>query len=71
MAGNDPLGPVPKTQKSARKVGIQMQRCPKCKSENVTLWMGGKLGMIYVCKVCGYLGPVVVEDSPDSRDDLF
>ena len=47
-----------------------MQRCPKCKSVNITLWMGGKLGMIFICKDCGYKGPIV-EEFPDSRDDLF
>ena len=36
-------------------------QCPECGSKNITLWMGGRLGMIYLCKDCGYRGPVVAE----------
>ena len=37
-------------------------KCPECGSYSVTLWMGGKLGMIYFCKECGYRGPLVIEE---------
>ncbi|MBN2331374.1 MAG: hypothetical protein JXC85_06165 [Candidatus Aenigmarchaeota archaeon] len=46
-----------------------MLRCPKCKSGSISLWMGGKLGMIYFCKRCGYRGPIVVEEGPGRQDD--
>ena len=36
--------------------------CPACGSDDITLWMGAKLGMIYKCKKCGYTGPVVIEE---------
>ena len=35
--------------------------CPKCHSENITLWMGGYTGAMYRCPDCGYVGPVVIE----------
>jgi predicted RNA-binding Zn-ribbon protein involved in translation (DUF1610 family) len=40
-------------------------KCPNCGSENVTLWMGGKLGMIYLCKHCGFKGPIIIEEEID------
>ncbi len=39
-----------------------MKTCPKCKSNNITLWMGGNLGIIYWCKDCGYRGVAVIEE---------
>lgn len=35
--------------------------CPKCKSLDIYLWLGGNLGIIYECNECGYRGPVVLE----------
>jgi len=35
--------------------------CPICGSTEIYLWMGGNAGMVYRCKVCGYIGPVVLE----------
>jgi len=37
-----------------------VRRCPKCKSEDLEYvpW----LGQIWICKKCGYKGPVVVEE---------
>jgi uncharacterized metal-binding protein (TIGR02443 family) len=35
--------------------------CPKCKSLDIFLWLGGNAGIIYECKNCGYRGPVVLE----------
>ena len=37
-------------------------KCPACKEEALSLWMGGQLGMIYFCKKCGYRGPVTIEE---------
>ncbi len=34
--------------------------CPMCKSDNLTLDIGGQTGK-YRCKKCGYLGPIVIE----------
>lgn len=42
-----------------------MMECPVCRSETLTLWMGGRLGMIYYCKSCGYKGPVTLEMKQD------
>lgn len=42
-------------------------KCPKCGSESVTLWMGGRLGMVYFCKSCGYRGPLVMEEDEAPR----
>ncbi len=35
--------------------------CPNCGSTNIFLWLGGKLGIIYECKDCGYRGSFVLE----------
>lgn len=37
-----------------------MKICPKCKSSNITLDMGGYSGK-YICKDCGYVGALVLE----------
>ncbi|UCD07718.1 MAG: hypothetical protein JSW41_01975 [Candidatus Aenigmatarchaeota archaeon] len=37
-------------------------KCPKCKSERVSLWMGAKLGIQYFCKKCGYRSPLIIEE---------
>lgn len=38
------------------------KKCPECESKNVSLWMGGNVGIIYFCKECGYRGPLIVEE---------
>jgi len=37
--------------------------CPKCRSKNITLdgW-ALQMGTFYVCKDCGYRGPLVIEE---------
>lgn len=35
--------------------------CPKCKSEKITLYMGGQFGK-YECKDCEYIGPLIIEE---------
>jgi transposase-like protein len=37
-----------------------MKICPKCKSSNITLFIGGQTGQ-YKCKDCGYVGVLVIE----------
>jgi predicted RNA-binding Zn-ribbon protein involved in translation (DUF1610 family) len=51
------LSEIPKDHIISRKL-----LCPACGSDNITLWMGSKLGMIYKCCRCGYIGPVVIEE---------
>ncbi|MBO0889192.1 hypothetical protein J2P12_08855 [Candidatus Bathyarchaeota archaeon] len=43
--------------------------CPKCKSENIILWMGGYTGAMYRCGDCGYVGPVVIETNEEIPRD--
>jgi len=38
------------------------KRCIKCGSLNISFWVGASAGMIYLCKDCGYRGPLVVEE---------
>lgn len=35
--------------------------CPQCGSKDIYLYMGGVMGIQYKCKVCGYLGSIVIE----------
>ena len=43
---------------------MKLKTCPKCKSENITLSMGGVFGK-WECKDCDYLGPIVVEQDKE------
>lgn len=36
--------------------------CPNCGSHRLHYYLGSKTGQIYVCKFCGYHGPLVIED---------
>ena len=36
-------------------------KCPKCKSANITPYMGGQFRK-YQCKKCGYIGVIVVDE---------
>ncbi len=40
-----------------------MRQCPQCRAEAITWYMGGQFGK-YLCKSCGYIGPVVLEGEP-------
>ncbi|MBS3164719.1 hypothetical protein J4439_04790 [Candidatus Woesearchaeota archaeon] len=40
--------------------------CPVCRSEEVTLHMGGQLGT-WRCKRCSYVGPIVLEVDDETR----
>lgn len=44
--------------------------CPKCKSENVTLYMGGQFGK-YECKDCGYIGPLIIKEYKKTKKELI
>lgn len=36
--------------------------CPKCGSTRLYYFVGFQAGQIFVCKKCGYQGPLVIED---------
>jgi hypothetical protein len=38
-----------------------IKRCPKCRSTKVDFYAGGLTGS-YHCKVCGYIGPILLEE---------
>lgn len=40
---------------------LKIKKCPACKSTNITLYMGGHFGT-YLCKKCGYTGPLILEE---------
>ena len=35
--------------------------CPICNSSKMAPWMGGEAGVQYLCKACGYVGPLAIE----------
>ncbi|MGC9435799.1 MAG: hypothetical protein ACP5C4_06935 [Methanomicrobiales archaeon] len=35
--------------------------CPRCHSSHCTLFLGMYGGRLYQCKICGYIGPLVIE----------
>lgn len=49
------------------------RKCPKCKSENIILALGGITGK-YKCKNCNYTSPLVIEKNgeiePKMKKDL-
>ncbi len=38
-----------------------MEVCPNCGSIDLYFETGGATGMVYHCKNCGYVGPLIVE----------
>jgi hypothetical protein len=44
-------------------------KCPVCQSEEITTYMGGQFGK-YICKKCGYIGPLVIETNKQSNKHL-
>lgn len=36
--------------------------CPVCGSHRLYYYLGFRIGQIYVCKDCGYQGPLIIED---------
>lgn len=47
-------------QESKKPIGDL--HCPKCGSSRLYYFIGFKAGQIFVCKDCGYQGPLVIED---------
>jgi hypothetical protein len=43
--------------------------CPECNSTDMYYEMGGITGIIYHCKRCNYMGPLVIEEEID-EDEL-
>lgn len=41
--------------------------CPRCNSTEITLNIGMKGGRMYLCKRCGYLGPLAIEWEDDDQ----
>ena len=39
---------------------MKIQICPKCRSDEIKLHVGGRTGS-YECKKCGYIGPLIIE----------
>lgn len=42
--------------------------CPECGSHRLYYFVGLRAGQIFVCKDCGYQGPVVIEDGKISEE---
>jgi len=40
---------------------IKVKICPVCHSTDISLYMGGELGILYKCKKCKYIGPLIIE----------
>ena len=45
---------------------MRILKCPQCKSSNMTLDTGGQTGK-YICKDCGYIGGLVIQERIKSR----
>lgn len=48
---------------------MKIKKCPRCKTANLVLWLGGVMG-IYYCKKCQYKGPLVIEEEIKKEDLL-
>jgi len=48
-----------------------VQVCPFCRSDRMSLHLGGYLGKMYRCGNCGYVGPVVIEMSAEEYRRLL
>ncbi len=46
---------------------MRLKTCPECGSADISLYMGGSLGMQYRCKTCGYTGALIVESDIDKK----
>jgi len=44
-----------------------MVQCPACGSRDIYPLVGGCIGQVYHCKVCGYRGSLVVECDRDDE----
>ncbi len=41
---------------------MKPKKCPNCRSEGLDLFLGFTTGN-YLCKRCGYIGPIAVEEN--------
>ena len=46
---------------------VQKIRCPRCNSTELTINIGMNGGRMYLCKKCGYLGPLAIEWDDDEH----
>jgi len=44
--------------------------CPKCRSKEIDLYMGGNFGQ-YQCNKCGYIGALVLEEETEKKPKRF
>jgi len=51
---------------SQKSKGLQF--CPECGSTRLYYFLGLYAGHNYVCKDCGYQGPVIIEDGQISKE---
>ncbi|MEM2096396.1 MAG: hypothetical protein QXV86_02680 [Candidatus Caldarchaeum sp.] len=42
-----------------------VQVCPACKGTSIDLHLGGYLGKVYRCGICGYVGSLIIEMEVD------
>lgn len=40
---------------------LEQEVCPVCGSSDIYYEMGGYVGKVYHCKVCGYVGALIVQ----------
>lgn len=45
---------------------MKEKKCPSCKRKGIDLFMGFTTGN-YLCKKCGYIGPVVIEEDKAAK----
>jgi hypothetical protein len=48
----------------------QLQICPVCGSAELYYEMGGYIGKVYHCKVCDYVGPLVLEADEETAQAI-
>ncbi|HLD85417.1 MAG TPA: hypothetical protein VI968_02565 [archaeon] len=44
----------------------KIRLCPNCKKTGIELYAGWTTNS-YICKKCGYLGPIVIEQVPKTK----
>jgi len=56
------------------KVSCMSRKCPRCRSEKATLWLGGTAAgrsrTLYHYEHCGYFGPIFSEAASSRRVEL-
>jgi len=59
----------PKKEKPAKEKTFKVKLCPKCNSDDVSIAVGGKIGM-WECRKCGYRGAGFIEKEM-SEEEYF